>query len=299
MSSHTHGAETIRVVGSNTVYPIMDAVGARFSEVKGGEVTLTIEGPGSGAGITALIEQQTDIAPMSRAPKDSEKAEAVVAGIELNITTIALDALVIIVNKANPINGLTKAQITDIYDGTKTSWSEFGWSAGGDISVIERDENSGTHDYFNEFFLDGEEVDPTKVAEHKQEASTSTLFELVASDESAIGYGGLAYMEDTVKALEVDGVAPSKAAAADETYSVARPLFVVFDEKTISDMAREFVNYVLGPEGQYLCDYVGYVALYDVATGLSDTATGDNIPGFEFFLAFFAIAFPIVLRRRV
>ncbi len=296
MISSGSSTSTIKVVGSNTVFPIMEAAGARFNEMNP-DVTVSIEGPGSGAGISALIDGQTDLAPMSRAPKNAEIEASKSKGIELNITTIALDALVVIVNKVNTINDLSIANITSIYSGNITNWSAFGGS--GDITVIERDENSGTHDYFNDLFLGGNEVDPTAVYSHKQEASTSTLFKLIAEDENAIGYGGLAYMDDTVKAVSIEGVEANKANAADGSYAIARPLFIVFDEKTVSSLARELVDYILGPEGQWIINDVGYVALFEMATGLSELELGENqVPGFEFIAAFSSIILITIYKRR-
>ncbi len=277
-ASSTAVAETkLSIVGSNTLFPIVEAVGARFQELNP-DVTISVEGPGSGAGITALIDRQTDIAPMSREPKQEEVNEATAKGIELNITKVALDALIIVVNKENPIDSLTREQITGIYNGTYTNWADVGWASGGDIFVIERDENSGTHDFFNEFFLDGEEVDPAKVKGHKQEASTSQLFRLVADQKNAIGYGGLAFFTDIVKKVKVDGVEGTIETAKDGSYPVARPLFYVFDEKTISDIGRQFVEYTLSPEGQYLVLDVGYVNVAEAAQTLSEVASIDNTP---------------------
>lgn len=279
LTASTANAQTTKlsIVGSNTVFPIIEAVGARFQELNP-NVDLAVEGPGSGAGITALIDGQTDIAPMSREPKDAEKQEAAAKGIELNITTIALDALVVVVNHDNPIDGLTEDQISAIYNGTIKNWADLGWAEGGSITVIERDENSGTHDYFNEFFLDGNEVDPAKVSKHIQEASTSQLFRLVADQVNAIGYGGLAYLTDQVKALKIDDVAPSIETARTGEYPVARPLYLVFDEKTIPEIGREFVEYVLSPEGQFLVLDVGYINVKEAATGLTSVAGIDNTP---------------------
>lgn len=288
---------TVTVTGSNTVFPIIEAASARWQELHP-DVTISASGPGSGAGITALIEGQTDLAPMSRAPKAAEISEATTAGIELNITTVGIDAIVIIVNKNNPITDLTSDQISQIYNGTFTSWTEVGWSAGGDITVIERDENSGTHDYFNDQFMGGEEVNPALLHEHKQEASTSTLFQLVAENDNAIGYGGLAYLDDTVKAVDVDGVKATKANAKSGDYSVARPLFVVFDDKTVSDLAREFINYILGLEGQYLVDSVGYVAVGEMAESLEAVAGFLPLNMTPIFLGIAAVTAIGILRRK-
>lgn len=299
MINNGSASTAIDVTGSNTLFPIMEAAGARFQELHQ-DVKVSVSGPGSGAGIKALINKQTDIAPMSRAPKDSELTEAKNQGLQVKIETVGKDALIIIVNKDNPLNDLTTKQISDIFAGNVTSWKDLGWATGGDITVIERDENSGTHDFFNEHFLDGNEVDPTKVKAHKQEASTSTLFKLVKENPNAIGYGGLAYLTDIVKAVSVDGTAPSKASAADGSYAVARPLFLVYDELTIGDLAKQLVDYVLSPEGQWIVDDVGYVAVKEMATGLTSIEGDSNsVPGFGFFAAFLSVLLlPIIKKRK-
>lgn len=268
---------TIDVTGSNTVYPIMNSAGARFQEINP-DVQISISGPGSGAGIAALLDGLTDIAPMSRAPKDSEKQAAADKGMQLNITTVGIDAIVIIVNKENPVTNLNPADISAIYGGNKTSWADFGWAAGGDIKVVERDENSGTHDYFNEEFLDGNEVDPVKVADHAQFASTKELFQTIATEKNAIGYGGLAYLDDTVKAVTVNNVVANKANAKDGSYGISRPLFVVFDQKTIATVAYAFVNFVLSPEGQAIVEQVGYVAVGEIGSITTENPAPFNLP---------------------
>ncbi len=284
---------TIDVTGSNTVYPIMNAAGARFQEIHP-DVSISISGPGSGAGISALIDGITDLAPMSRAPKQAEIDDATSKGMKLNITTIAIDAIVIIINKDNPIVNLNSEDISAIYSGNKTQWADFGWNEGGSIKVLERDENSGTHDYFNEEFLNGNEVDPTKVAEHAQFASTKELFDTVATEKNTIGYGGLAYLSDDVKAVNVNNVAANKANAKDGSYSVSRPLFIVFDQNTVSTVAAAFVNFVLSPEGQAIVEQVGYVAIGEIGTISSDTSTSP----FEMIYVFVGFSMMAIFMRR-
>lgn len=116
------GAATLKVGGSSTVFPVSDAAATVFDATYG--VTIDIANVGSGAGITGLISGEYDVAAMSRAPKDSEIQAGADAGIEVTVHTVALDGISIIVHPDNPVTGLTQEQVTKIYNGNYTDWSD-------------------------------------------------------------------------------------------------------------------------------------------------------------------------------
>jgi phosphate transport system substrate-binding protein len=262
-SNFTLAAETLVIEGSNTVYPIANLAAARFQEIKT-DITVTVGGAGSGAGIAALINGQCDIADASRYPKESEILESNSSDVDLIVHTIAKDGIVIIVHPDNPIAQLSQQQITDIYNGTITAWSDLGISLTLDgIKVLERDENSGTHDYFNEAFLAKQEVNSSNLYAYGQYASTSQLFEVVATEINAIGYGGLGYVDETIKAVRVDDgtgtfIAPSVATVKDGSYPISRPLYMITDGEP-AGLVKEFIDFVMSYEGQSIVYYTGYI----------------------------------------
>lgn len=147
-------------------------------------------------------------------------------------------------------------------------------SAGGFISVVSREDGSGTRGAFTELFevedADGNDATATSAVVTN---STSVMMTTVAGDPSAIGYISLGSMNDTVKAVEIDGVAPTAEGVKDGSYKVARPFNVVAG-KDISDVAQDFLNFVMSAEGQAVVDEENYVSVADGAQ--SYTASGKS-----------------------
>ena len=132
------------------------------------------------------------------------------------------------------------------------------------ISVISREEGSGTRGAFVELFgieqkdADGNKVDyTTETAEITN--STSVMMQTVAGNESAIGYISLGSLDDTIKALKVDGVEASIDNVKSGEYKVSRPFNIVVKED-LSDAAADFVNYIMSAEGQTIVEGEGYVS---------------------------------------
>ena len=135
-------AGTVTINGSTTVLPAMQQVAESFMAAHK-DVTITISGTGSGNGIKALQDKMTDIAMSSRDMKEKEAKALEAKGGKAVRFTVAYDAIIPVVNTANPVKGLTKDQLRDIYAGKIKSWKEVG---GNDapVVVIGRDSSSGT-----------------------------------------------------------------------------------------------------------------------------------------------------------
>ena len=302
---------TLVIQGSNTVFPIANLAAARFQECNPG-ITVTVGGEGSGAGIADLIDGKADVATASRFPKQSEIDEANNTDVELIVHTIAKDGIAIIVNPNNPLSELSFEQISKIYNGTYTHWSNLSLTVAVDpIRVLERDESSGTHDYFNEEFLNGEEVNPNTVSDYAQYQSTSQLFADVAENVNAIGYGGLAYVDETVKAVAVKkeegdtAVTPTIATVSDASYPISRPLYMITNgEPEEGDLRKYWLDFILSVEGQSIVLYVGYIPIgnylenYDPTNPPECKVIVEGTP-FGFITVPIGIAiFALALRRR-
>ena len=147
----------------------------------------------------------------------------------------------------------------------------------GAIDVISREDGSGTRGAFVELFGIEEEKDGEKVDMTTQEASitnnTDVMLTTVAGDENSIGYVSLGSLNDTVKAVKIDGAEATAENVADDTYKVARPFNIVTGDK-LSDAAQDFINYIMSAEGQAVITENGYIGSDDAAAFESNGATG-------------------------
>lgn len=247
-------AEKVTIKGSTTVLPIAQACAEEFMN-RNRKINISVQGGGSGVGIASLIDGTCDIGDASRPIKDKELAKAVTRGIDPKAHVVAMDGIAVIVHPSNPINAMTKQQIKAIYTGKISRWSQAGGS-GGKIVVISRDSASGTFEAFNKMALDKEKVRPDALLQASNRAVATT----VAGTPGAIGYVGLGYLSDKVKAVTVDGTAATKETVLSGEYPLSRPLFMYTNGKPAGDV-KAFIDFVLSTEGQRLAEENGYVGL--------------------------------------
>ncbi len=150
-------AEKVIVVkGSTTVLPIAQPCAEVFMD-QNPDIDISVQGGGSGVGITSLIDGTCDIGNSSRPVKEEEVAKAKEKGIELFASIIARDAIAVIIHPSNKIDALTLEQIKAIYTGAISNWSQVG-GADRVIVVVSRDSASGTFEAFNELALHKEKL---------------------------------------------------------------------------------------------------------------------------------------------
>ena len=255
--SIAQGSFAQRVKGSDTVLPLAQKEAEAFNR-KGGNVTVT--GGGSGVGIAALLAGTTDIASASRKIKFDEKVKFQQAGKSPVEQIIAFDALAVVVNPGNKVSELTRQQLEDIFTGKITNWKQVG---GADLAIVaySRETSSGTYEFFKEHVLKNKNYKKNILSM----PATGAIIQSVSQTKGAIGYVGLAYLENDVKAIKVsyDGkkfVAPSVATAKNKTYPIVRPLYFYYDKKNAAKLSP-FINYVESAQGQDLVDKVGYISL--------------------------------------
>lgn len=238
---------TVATDGSTSMEKVIGALGESFMEANSG-TTFTYNPTGSGSGIQAVSEGRCDIGLSSRALKDDEKASG------LKETTLALDGIAIIVNPQNPVKDLTLEQIAKIYTGEITNWKDVGGSDA-EIVLIGREAGSGTRDGF-------ESITDTKDAcQYRQElTSTGDVIATVSQNPNAIGYASLAAIKDSVKALTVNGVAPTEATVKDGTYLVQRPFVLVTKEgAALSETAQKFFDFATSADAASIISAAGAV----------------------------------------
>lgn len=239
---------TLKMAGSTSMEKLANALSESFMEKNSG-VTVTAEFIGSSAGIEALTGGSADIGNSSRALKDSEKAKGAVENV------VAIDGIAVVTDKNSKADNLTKQQLTDIYTGKIKDWSEVGGDSGA-IVVIGREAGSGTRGAFEEIL--GVEDACTYANELD---STGAVMAKVASTPGAIGYVSLDVVDDTVKALKLDGVeaTPKNIIAGD--YFLSRP-FVMATMGPIeeqNDVVKAWFDYIKSDEGKQIIEKIGLI----------------------------------------
>ena len=236
---------SVSMSGSTSMEKLANAVAESFM-AKYPNVTVTAEFTGSSAGIESVLAGSVDIGNSSRALKDEEKSEGAVENI------VAIDGIAVVVDSANTVTNLTQDQLISIYKGEVTNWSEVG-GADQAIVVVGREAGSGTRGAFEEILAIEDAC-----AYANELDSTGAVMAKVASTPGAIGYDVL---DDTVIALQLDGVDPTEENIKAGSYSLSRP-FVMATNGEISAQkpeVQELFNYLSSEEGQALIQSVGLI----------------------------------------
>lgn len=213
-------AGNIVMDGSTTVGPVAKAF-AEYYMKKNKGVNVTVSESGSGNGAKSLINSTCQIANLSRFMKDGEFKAAVDNGVLPVAHAVALDGVAVIVHPSNPVKNLTVEQVRAIYTGKIKNWKELGGPDKAIVSVS-RDTNSGTYETFEGLIMNKE-----KIGEGTEYVgSNGAARQRVQSTPAAIGYAGLGFVDDTVKALRINGIAASSETIRSGVYPVARALFM-------------------------------------------------------------------------
>ncbi len=249
-----------KIKGSDTVLPLTQKEAEIYMK-KNPNTSIMVTGGGSGVGISALLSGTTDIAQASRSLKLDEKMKLNDGGKAFKETIIAYDAISVIVNPSNKVSKLTREQLENIYTGKVTNWKEVG---GDDVKIVlySRETSSGTYEFFKEHVLNKKNYASSALLM----PATGAIVQSVSQTKGAIGYVGLAYVEKTVKALDVSYdkgktyVTPSIANAKSKKYPITRPLYYYYLVST-EKMISPYVKFILSAEGQKVVLDEGYVPL--------------------------------------
>ena len=228
-------ANSVVIAGSTSVQPFAEVLAQDYMAEHPG-VSIDVQGGGSAAGIMATQSGTTDIGMSSR---NLQGSETTLWSIE-----IARDGIAIIINPKNPITDLTLQQIADIYDGKTTNWDQIGGKKG-EIDVFTREDGSGTRSSFESLVMGKNQI----MARAMVENSNGAIRQLVSDDPGAVGYISLGLVDSTVKALDLDGIIPSRAHVVDGTYNLSRP-FLFLSLKTPTGLVKDFIDFTMSAEGQ-------------------------------------------------
>src|SRR5467141_1860296 len=238
-------ADRLVIKGSDTLgAKLVPQLAEQFKAEHPG-TTFDIAAEGSTTGIAAIIDGTAQIGMSSRRAKPAEVGAASGKGVNMKPTIVAYDGIAVIVNSANPIKGLTKKQVEQIFTGDVTDWSAVGGS-GGKISVYTRNTSSGTYSDFKELAMKKRDYagGSQKMAGNEQIASE------VGKNPNGVGYVGMAYLKaGGIKAMPIDGALPSTKSVQAHSYPYWRPTFYYTNGEP-SGLAREFLDFTIGSGGQ-------------------------------------------------
>ncbi len=239
---------SISMVGSTSMEKFANALAESFM-AKYPKVTVTAEFVGSGAGVEAVLGGTADIGNASRDLTEEEKGKGAAENI------VAIDGIAVIVDPANTAEDLTKQQLADIYEGKITNWKDAGGSDA-PIVVVGREAGSGTRSAFEELL---ELKDKCKYSNELD--STGAVMAKVASTPGAIGYVSLDVLDDTVKAVKLEGTEATEENIKAGSYFLSRP-FVMATKGEVSeqsDLVKALFDYIHSEEGQEIIKAVGLI----------------------------------------
>ena len=264
-------------VGSDTLNNLMTFWAEAFRKIYP-NVNIQIEGKGSSTAPPALISGLSQLGPMSRAMKateidDFEKEH----GYKPTAIRVAVDALAVFVNKDNPVEGLSLAQVDAMFSKSRrhgfasdiATWGGAGLAgdwAERPLSLYGRNSASGTYGFFKEHAMKNGDFKDTV----KEQPGSAAVVQGVSVDRFGVGYSGIGYTTPGVRAVPLAAKAgqPFAEATQDNAYSgkypLSRFLFVYVNKapgKPLDPLTREFLKLVVSREGQEICVKDGYFPL--------------------------------------
>lgn len=238
---------TVVITGSTSVEKILGDMKDEFTAMNPG-VTVEYTGSGSSAGIKDTKAGTNNIGASSRELTEEEQDP------DLTVETFAYDGIAAIVHPSNGVNDITMQQLQDIYSGKITNWKELG-GKDAEIFIVSREESSGTRSAFEELIGLEDAGGLTKNASVSE--GNGPVQAAVAGNENAIGYVSFSFIDDSVKALTLEGVEPTAELAKSGEYQLSRPfLFLYYDDK-VTDAGRAFAEYALSEDAQAIVEEHG------------------------------------------
>jgi len=255
---------SLQIKGSDTMISLGQAWAEAFMK-KNPAAMVAVTGGGSGTGIAALINGTCDVAESSRSMKPAEMVQAKSKGITPKEFKVALDGIAVVVNPKNPVSRLSFEELRGIFMGSLTDWKQVGGKPG-QIVVLSREVNSGTHIYFKEHILRrGKEKGPEEFAPTALLMSSSqAIADEVAKNPNTIGYYGMGYISPKQKVIAVAKeeqgryVKPSIEDVRKGRYPISRPLFW-YTKGEPQGTVKAMLDFVFSKEGQEIVSQLDFV----------------------------------------
>ncbi|MGH6952280.1 MAG: PstS family phosphate ABC transporter substrate-binding protein [Vitreimonas sp.] len=281
------GAESIQIDGSSTVFPLSEAVAEAFTATQRGGARVTVGESGTGGGFRKFCRGETQVQGASRPISAEEMAACAGANVAYVEVPIAFDGISVVVHPQNSVSGITMAQLRRMWEPpaerTVTTWRQVNpsWPATA-LQLFGPGTASGTFDYFTQAVMGAEGASRT---DYTPSEDDNVIVQGVAGNPGGVGYFGYAYFEQNqarLKALSIDGVAPSAETIASGRYPLSRPLFVYFNTETLRrPQVQRFAQYYVANAGR-LAQQVGYVGLPETAYAALGARVRDRTAGTAF-----------------
>lgn len=249
---------TITAVGSTALQPLCEAAAEQFMEKNSG-VQITVQGGGSGQGITQITQGAVQIGNSDVFAEAKVKEAADLKKITDN--KVCIVGMGPIVNKDVTVDDLTIEQLRQIFTGEVTNWSQVG-GANAEITVINRASGSGTRATFDAAVLGDSKV-PDSFKPQEQDSS-GTAAKMVATTPGAISYVAFSYYDDTFKALNIGGVSPETKNVEDNSWTIwaYEHMYTAADP---DEATKAFIEYMMSDEVQRgLVEEQGYISVSDM-----------------------------------
>lgn len=249
-----HAEEKLTLKGSDTLGATLMPKLSEAYRATGKKVKFSISAEGSSTAFPALLNGKADIGMSSRKITAEESAMFRSAGAGVNQTVLCMDGIAVIVNAANPVKGLTKAQVRQILSGEITDWGAVGGH--GAISVFTRSATSGTYMELRRLAMAQRSAAPNA----RKMAGNAQIAAKVAKNPGGIGYVSLAFSHQAgTKTLPIDGVLPDEKAVRSLKYPYGREVYL-YTTKAASGVVRDFVTFCASPSAIRVIREVGFVA---------------------------------------
>lgn len=219
------------------------------------DLEVSLESKGTASGVLALLDGACDIAAASRPLTEDEERLARSRRVTLQRYTIGYYGVAVVVNQEFPVRGLTDRQVRDIFTGAVTNWSRVG-GPDAPIRVLIRDATGGTHLGFQEVAMDRLPY----AASARGFSSDALLAQALIQEPQGIGFVAMTLFKRLeLKALHINGIAPSVLAVSDDLYPYARQLRLFTNRSGESEPAGAFIKFVRSSQGQNILDDMGFV----------------------------------------
>jgi len=240
----------IDIAGGTAHIPVMNDA-ARAIMTANPDIVITVAGGGSGVGVQKVWEGLVEIGNSGRSVSAAEMEKYPT----LKSFAFAVDGVTPVINPSNTVSGLTAVQIQDIFAGKITNWSQVG-GADAEIHIYNRDEASGTRSVFWKKCLNKIAIVETA----NVVPSNGAMKTAVANDPQAIGYTSIGHVDASVKAVVLDGVAPTQENAINGSYPVVRKLYMNTNGEP-APLVQAFIDYVMGADGATSIAQHGFIPI--------------------------------------